>query len=308
MALPSISVCILNYNYGRYLARAINSALGQRPGDYLLREVLVIDDGSTDESLEVCERYGSRITVLRRTHEGFGAVLSAAVRAARGQWIAPLDADDSFTTDKLAAIAPTLTEDRFLVQHWEHVVDANERPLLTKPHPGGNTSTLLVRREPALDLLPVSNEAFFHVFDYLGYGAKVTDPLTYYRVHDANMTDRANPGVFQDYLQGVNLEIATRLRELGSAAPPWADGRTLKRLSWHFTALAWGNARESAVQRGRRGVALAALSSEIRAALMARRAAHTHWLGAKSAARMRPTVVVGRPPLRVESVNSSSAP
>ncbi|NUR03782.1 MAG: glycosyltransferase family 2 protein [Streptomyces sp.] len=302
MAPPSISICILNYNYGRYLARAIDSALGQQPGDYRLEEVLVIDDGSTDESMVVCERYGSKITVLRRPHEGFGAVLTAAVHTARGQWIAPLDADDSFTADKLAAVAPALTDAHFLLQHWEHVVGGHEQPLLAKPHPGGNTSTLLVRRQPALDLLPVNNEAFFHVFDYLGYGARITEPLTYYRVHDANMTDRANPGVFQDYLRSVNLEIANRLRELGGDPPRWADGGTLKRLSWHFTALAWGNVREAAVQRGRRGTALAALTCEICVALLARRAAHTHWVGAKSAALMRPTVVVGRPPQRIEPV------
>lgn len=296
MTPPSISICILNYNYGRYLARAIDSALNQLPGDYLLAEVLVIDDGSTDESMEVCERYHGKIAVLRRKHEGFGAVLSTAVRGARGTWIAPLDADDWFAPDKLATLAPALTDGCFFLQHWEHVIDAHERPLLDEPHPGGNTSTLLVRRQPAIDLLPISNEAFFHVFDYLGYGAKLTAPLTNYRVHNANMTDRTNPGVFQDYLRRVNLEIANRLRDLSGSPPHWADGQMLKRLSWRFTAIAWSHAREAAVQRRQQRTALAALAHETRAALSARCGVHPHWAGITSAVLMRPTVVLGRSP------------
>jgi glycosyltransferase involved in cell wall biosynthesis len=105
MTQPSISICILNYNYGRYLGRAIGSVLQQLPGNYRIEEVLVIDDGSTDDSMDVCSRYGDRITIIRRPHQGFGAVLTASVHRARGDWVAPLDADDWFTPDKLAMVA-----------------------------------------------------------------------------------------------------------------------------------------------------------------------------------------------------------
>ena len=303
MGLPSISICILNYNYGRYLGQAIDSALRQEPGAYRIEEVIVVDDGSTDDSMEVCAHYGDRITVLRRKHQGFGAVLTAAVRAARGDWIATLDADDWFTEDKLATAAQFMSGECHLIQHWEHVVGTDGLPLVSMPHPGGNTSTLLVRRAAALDLLPVSNEAFFHVFDYLGFGVKLTDPLVNYRLHDANMTDRTNPGIFQDYLANVDRDIAGRLRELSFSPPSWSSDRPLRRLSRHFSATARGHIREAAVQRGERAAALTAWAGEMCMAIAARRTFTPHFAGAKSVLHMEPLVIVGRPPERTTGTN-----
>jgi Glycosyl transferase family 2 len=198
---PAISVCILSYNYGRYLRQAVDSALGQKTGGYTLAEIVVIDDGSTDDSPEICASYHDRIRVVPRTHRGFPATLTEAIRQARGDWVALLDADDWFTPDKLEVVATAITPESLLIQHWEHVVKADGSPLTDRPHPGGNTSTLTVRRDAALDLLPVTNELFFHVLDHLGYDVKLTDPLTCYRVHDSNMTDRSTPGTQQDYMQ-----------------------------------------------------------------------------------------------------------
>lgn len=67
MSAPAISVCILNYNYGRYLRQAIDSALGQKPGGYALAEIVVIDDGSTDDSPGICASYRDRIRVAPPT-------------------------------------------------------------------------------------------------------------------------------------------------------------------------------------------------------------------------------------------------
>jgi glycosyltransferase involved in cell wall biosynthesis len=161
MTRPSMSVCILSYNYGRYLGQAIDSALAQQPGPYRLAEVVVIDDGSTDNSLEVCAGYGERIRTVPCQHRGFAATLTEAVAQARGDWVALLDADDWFTTNKLATVAAAITPNTLVVQHWEHVVKADGSPLLDRPHPGGNMSTLVVRRDAATALLPVTNEVFF---------------------------------------------------------------------------------------------------------------------------------------------------
>jgi glycosyltransferase involved in cell wall biosynthesis len=297
MTTPSISVCILSYNYGRYLGQAIDSALNQQPGKYRLDEIAVIDDGSTDNTLDVCAGYGERITVMPFEHRGFATTLTEAVRQAQGGWVALLDADDSFAPNKLATVAAAMTPDCLLVQHWEHVVKADGSALLDRPHPGGNTSTLVVNRDAALDLLPVTNEVFFHVFDYLGRGVKVIDPLTYYRVHDSNMTDRTRPGVWQDYLGGVSVEVTERLRALAKDPPPWADARSLRRLAWHFAATASGHAREAAVQRHHRGPAIRATTSELVRALMARREISARMTGLRSVLTMRLTAIVGsRPP------------
>jgi glycosyltransferase involved in cell wall biosynthesis len=246
----AISVCILNYNYGRYLRQAIDSALGQKTGGYTLAEIVVIDDGSTDDSPEIYASYHDRIRVVPCAHNGFPGTLTEAIRQARSDWVALLDADDWFAPDKLAVVAAAITPANLLIQHWEHVVKADGSTLIDRPHPGGNTSTLTVRRDAALDLLPVTNELFFHVLDHLGHGVKLTDPLTCYRVHDSNMTDRSTPGTQQDYMQQVNIEVAARLREMAQSPPPWANLRSLQRLARHFTARASGHAREAAIQRG----------------------------------------------------------
>jgi hypothetical protein len=190
--------------------------------------------------------------------------------------VALLDADDWFTPDKLAAVAAAITPKSLLIQHWEHVVKADGSPLIDQPYPGGNTSTLAVRRDAALDLLPVTNELFFHVLDHLGYGVELTDPLTCYRVHDSNMTDRSTPGTQHDYMQQVNTEIAARLREMAKSPPPWADSWRLRRLAWHFTASASSHAREAAVQRGLRRPAMTAAATGLLQALIARRTVMTH--------------------------------
>jgi hypothetical protein len=218
--------------------------------------------------------------------------LTAAIEHARGTWIGLLDADDWFIPHKLATVAAAITERTLLVQHWEHVVDAAGRPILDHPHPGGNTSTLVVRHDAALDLLPVTNEAFFRILDRVGRGAMVTAPLINYRVHDANMTDRTNPGVFQDYLQAVCTGIAVRLRELAGAPPPWATSRALRRAGWHYAAEAMRHEREAAVQRGQRIAANAAALAGLGLAFAARDL-RGHIAGLRSAITMSPTVTLG---------------
>lgn len=163
--------------------------------------------------------------------------------------MALLDADDWFTPDKLAVVAAAVTPATLLIQHWEHVVKADGSLLIDRPHPGGNTSTLTVRRDAALDLLPVTNELFFHVLDHLGHDVKLTDPLTCYRVHDSNMTDRSTPGAQQDYMQQVSTQVAARLHEMAQIPPPWANQQSLQRLAGHFTTRSSDHARRAAIQR-----------------------------------------------------------
>jgi glycosyltransferase involved in cell wall biosynthesis len=231
---PSVSVVVMNYNYGRYVAEALGSVTEQQPGDYQLAEVVVVDDGSTDNSHETYRRFPS-IRVVRKQHEGFGATLTRAVREATGDWFAPLDADDAFTPDKLRTLAPHLANPAFLrIQHGEYVVDATGRPFAEGSHPGGATSTLVVRTSAARDLLPVTNELFFHVFADLGRGIRLPQLLTRYRVHAASMTDRQTPGVFADYMAGVCDAIVTRLDQLRAAPPTWANGAQLADLGAQY--------------------------------------------------------------------------
>lgn len=93
-----ISAIIPLYNTRDYICEAIDSILAQtRPAD----EVIVVDDGSTDGSAQLVERYGSTIRLLRQAHAGSAAAINRGLAAASGDTIAFLDADDLWDRAKL---------------------------------------------------------------------------------------------------------------------------------------------------------------------------------------------------------------
>lgn len=238
MVIPRITIAILSYNYERYIEIAIESAVRQKPGNYILQEILVVDDGSTDDTIRVIQKYPN-VRCLYRRHEGFAATLSCVVEEARGEWIAFLDADDEFLPDKLKYISPFLNEENLLfLQHAEYVVDAEGKPFAEGTHPGGATSTLIVKRSAAKDLLPVTNEMFFHLLNDAGHGMKLKEPLTRYRVHDGSMTDRRTPGVFSDYVAVVCEAVTSRLLRMSEMPPSWASSSELFRLAGLYQAKA----------------------------------------------------------------------
>ena len=291
---------ILCHNYGRYLDQAITSCLKQEPGKFALHEIIVIDDGSSDETEEVCRRHEGNVKVIRRDQQGFGQTLTDAVLLSSGDWVAPLDADDWFHPSKLRRCAEAMTGETLFIEHWENVVDSHGKPKLKDPHPGGNTSTLVVHREAALSLLPVSNEIFFHALREAGRGVALRDPLTFYRVHPHSMTDRSTPGVSQDYRAEVCLGISDRLRAMVANPPAWATPRQLRRVSQHFRALASGHRVESALQRKKRVSAVLLIPGMLSATLRARDSI-TPWLQSLS------STAVGRPLVRLTTDHGGQA-
>jgi glycosyltransferase involved in cell wall biosynthesis len=95
---PLISVVIPVWNCERYLGEAIESVLGQTRAP---EEILVIDDGSTDGSRDVAERFAPRVRYRHKDHGGIGETRNAGVLMAQGELIAFLDADDLWVEDKL---------------------------------------------------------------------------------------------------------------------------------------------------------------------------------------------------------------
>ena len=109
--LPRFSIVICNYNYGRYVGDAIRSALGQDyPADRF--EVIVVDDGSTDDSHAVYAQFAQdpRFLALTQENRGQSAAFDAGVRQATGDYICLLDSDDVFLPSKLQRIASHIAE------------------------------------------------------------------------------------------------------------------------------------------------------------------------------------------------------
>ncbi|NER50667.1 MAG: glycosyltransferase [Symploca sp. SIO1A3] len=104
---PLVSILINNYNYGRFLSEAIDSALKQ---SYSNIEVIVVDDGSTDNSQEVIKSYGEKIIPILKQNGGQASAFNAGFAASRGEIICFLDSDDLWKTDKVAEVVKTFIE------------------------------------------------------------------------------------------------------------------------------------------------------------------------------------------------------
>jgi hypothetical protein len=127
---PLVSVIVPAYNYARYLPEAIDSALAQ---DWPALEVIVVDDGSTDETPEVLAAYGDRITAIRRPNGGLNAATSTGIGAARGDFLTFLDADDTWRPDRVRLLAEALLAHPEAGLSWGDMEIVDERGNLTAP-------------------------------------------------------------------------------------------------------------------------------------------------------------------------------
>jgi glycosyltransferase involved in cell wall biosynthesis len=96
--MSCVSVVIPNYNYSRFLRETIDSVLAQT---YREIEVIVVDDGSTDDSKEILAGYSDRIQTVFQQNQGVSAARNNGVKASRGKYVAFLDADDSWMPEKI---------------------------------------------------------------------------------------------------------------------------------------------------------------------------------------------------------------
>jgi succinoglycan biosynthesis protein ExoO len=157
---PRVSVVIPAYNAEDYLERALNSALAQTMADL---EVIVVDDASTDATLEVANRVAARdprVRVVRNEHNaGSAASRNRALSVARGEWIALLDADDEWLPRRLERMladggeADVISDDVYIVRG--SLVKPQEAVLWSLLQQQGLTATGR-RRISTLDLVEYS--------------------------------------------------------------------------------------------------------------------------------------------------------
>jgi len=95
----SVSIIVTAYNYGAYVSQAVESLINQE-GDLSL-EIIVVDDGSTDDTRSILESYGPSIKAIHQANSGVSMARNRGIEAASGNYIGFLDADDYYHSDKL---------------------------------------------------------------------------------------------------------------------------------------------------------------------------------------------------------------
>jgi glycosyltransferase involved in cell wall biosynthesis len=134
-----VSILIPCYNAEQWIAQAIESALAQTWSE---KEILIVDDGSTDRSLEVIRKFDSRIRWITGPNRGGGAARNRLLDLARGEWIQYLDADDYLLPDKIAKqvefVGSHLDLDVVFgpvtVEHWSEHSSSRELLSISQPH------------------------------------------------------------------------------------------------------------------------------------------------------------------------------
>lgn len=211
VALPLVSIVVPAYNHARYLPQALDSLLAQ---DHPGLEVIVLDDGSTDATPQVLERYTGRLHWERQANMGQGATLNRGWEMARGEVLGYLSADDVLDPTAVSTLAAVLAAEpgtvlvypdyRLLDVHGEvlKIVRAPEfdfRTVLSTwecpPGPGA-----LFRRGAAqgagfwdTDLRLTPDYAFWLRLGLRGTCRRVPQVLAGFRVHEASQTFAAVP-------------------------------------------------------------------------------------------------------------------
>jgi GT2 family glycosyltransferase len=262
------------YNAAKYVAAAVRSILGQTFGDF---ELIAIDDGSTDSSLQILEqvsRQDARVHIISRPNTGIVSALNDGVARARGEFIARMDADDvamprrferqlCFLRDTPACVAVGSAillidsdGDPIGVQHWATTHEQIDKLLLTGwsglAHP-----TALIRRA-ALQQVGGYRTEYQWLEDKdlwlrlaeIGQLSNLSEPLLHYRLHETSISFQRESETLRLW---EDLLKETYHRRQLAAAPPRlvqrrreAAGPHAARASWIRTASRSGNYRTAA--------------------------------------------------------------
>jgi glycosyltransferase involved in cell wall biosynthesis len=96
--MPEVSVIVPTYNYAHFIGDCLDSIFSQTYKDF---EVIVVDDGSTDDTAQVLKKYRGEIHYIHQENRGLPAARNTGIRAAQGEYLAFLDSDDLWLPDKL---------------------------------------------------------------------------------------------------------------------------------------------------------------------------------------------------------------
>ena len=215
MARPFVSVLIDTYNHERFIEQAIVSVL-QQDFPPLDREILVVDDGSQDHTSEIAAKFVPQVRLIRKANGGQASAFNAGIPECLGEIVAFLDGDDWWAQGKLRRLAGLMAGDPSLGMVGHAIIesfnDTSERIIapnaqrrfrldslssaeffrLHRCYLG--TSRLALRSSIARRILPVPQSLTIEADEYLFTLAAaltdsviLTEPLTHYRIHGANL-------------------------------------------------------------------------------------------------------------------------
>jgi glycosyltransferase involved in cell wall biosynthesis len=242
MASALISCILPVYNGERYLGEAIESILSQT---YQSFEIIVVDDGSTDKTVEVVKSYGERLRYVRQANAGPAAARNHGIRLARGEFVAFQDADDVWHPEKLARqmarfaarseleLCSTQIQN-FWIPELKEEAEHFHNHRLSQPLPGYVPQALLVRRalldqvglfNPAL-LVGDDTDWFLRAAEQGVVMEVLPDVLVYRRLHQANISRSSASRQF--LLQAVKASLDRR-RYRGDKVPRSLEFSALNR-------------------------------------------------------------------------------
>ena len=247
LANPLVSIIINNYNYGRFLRHAIESAIRQ---DYEPTEILVVDDGSTDDSREIIGGFLGSVIPIFKENGGQASALNAGIAASKGEIICFLDADDCFYSGKVRSVAKTyLNEGLYLKPLMIHhrlmitnsIGDSANGALIGRLHKSplnlyeyakryksilyeaGPTSGLSVNRMLADRLFPIPEKGIISSADdfvvkgssLIGELYSLEDILGNYRAHGQNLWYLSASRKSPDFIRTLDTYLNAKLQEKG---------------------------------------------------------------------------------------------
>ncbi len=135
VASPFLSIILPIYNVEKYLDRCMKSILKQSFKDY---EIILVDDGSTDSSPILCDKYGkqlNKVKVLHKSNGGLSSARNAGLELAKGKYIFWLDSDDYISEEALSSIVKTLNKSEVDILKFNYRRQPNDiiRKSLLKP-------------------------------------------------------------------------------------------------------------------------------------------------------------------------------
>jgi glycosyltransferase involved in cell wall biosynthesis len=114
---PTVSVVIPAFNAALWISESLESVFAQT---YPILEIIVVDDGSSDETKKVIAQYLNRIKYIEVKHQGVSSARNVGIQLARGDWVAFLDADDMWYPEKIQKQVHLITPDVGFIFCWKH--------------------------------------------------------------------------------------------------------------------------------------------------------------------------------------------